>query len=136
MNEHDLLDAIGDIDPKYISDADKTVTKKRTIAQFQRYYLAAAGLLLLIVSGVVIRNGFITGDYESIDETSGTAASQTQQVEIEGEVADETETVMVASEAPETEQAEETDGGTRHLGTENANQRFFNFRNSCALFRS
>lgn len=110
MNEHDLLDAIGDIDPKYISDADKTVTKKRTIAQFQRYYLAAAGLLLLIVSGVVIRNRFITGDYESIDETSGTAASQTQQVEIEGEVADETETVMVASEAPETEQAEETDG--------------------------
>ena len=66
MNEHDLLDAIGDIDPKYISDADKTVTKKRTIAQFQRYYLAAAGLLLLIVSGVVIRNGFIHGRYARV----------------------------------------------------------------------
>ena len=58
MNEHDLLDAIGDIDPKYISDADKTVTKKRTIAQFQRYYLAAAGLLLLIVCISVQRGVF------------------------------------------------------------------------------
>lgn len=112
MNEHDLLDAIGDIDPRYIIDADKTVAKKSKIAQFQRYYLAAAGLLLLIVSGVVIRNSYITNDYESIDETVETAAPQSQQVETEGAVADEEEAVMVESELPEieTDPAEETDG--------------------------
>ncbi len=112
MNEHDLLDAIGDIDPKYITDADKTVAKKSKIAQFQRYYLAAAGLLLLIVSGVVIRNSHITNDHESIDETVETATPQSQQVETEGVVADEEGAVMVASGVPETEQTEETDGLT------------------------
>ena len=51
MNEHDLLDVVGGIDPKYIKNADKTVSKHRKIARFRSYYLAAAGLLLLVVAG-------------------------------------------------------------------------------------
>ena len=60
MNEHDLLDAIGDIDPKHIESAggkDKAKAAKRSnVARFRSLYLAAAGLLLLVVAGVVFRN--------------------------------------------------------------------------------
>lgn len=108
MNEHDLLDAIGGIDPKYINNADKTAAKRSKIARFQRYYLAAAGLFLLIVAGVVIRNSYIRNDYESVEESEETAMLEGMTEEVEGEVADET--VMVTSEAPETEPFEETDG--------------------------
>ena len=108
MNEHDLLDAIGGIDPKYINNADKTAAKRSKIARFQRYYLAAAGLFLLIVAGVVIRNGYIRNDYESVEKSEETAMLEGMTEEVEGEVADET--VMVTSEAPETEPFEETDG--------------------------
>ena len=110
MNEHDLLDAIGGIDPKYINNADKTAAKLSKIARFQRYYLAAAGLFLLIVAGVVIRNGYIRNDYESVEESEETAMLEGMTEEVEGEVPDEEGAVMVASETPETEQAEETDG--------------------------
>ena len=56
MNEHDLLDAIGGINPKYIKNADKTVSRHSKITHFQRYYLVVAGLLLMVVAGIVIRN--------------------------------------------------------------------------------
>ncbi len=69
MNEHDLLDAIGGIDSKYIKNADKTVSRHSKIAHFQRYYLAVAGLLLIVVAGIVIRNNHVTTVYESVDET-------------------------------------------------------------------
>ena len=100
MNEHDLLNAIGDIDPRYIIDADKTVAKKSKIAQFQRYYLAAAGLLLLIVAGVVIRNGYITGNYESVEESEETAMLESIPEEIEGEVPDEEALTTSSSDYP------------------------------------
>lgn len=54
MNKHDLLDAVGGIDPKYVSDAGKSGKKRFKIAHFERYALAAAGLILLIVAGTVI----------------------------------------------------------------------------------
>ena len=70
MNQHDLLDAIGGIDPKYIEDADRPVSGKRITVRFQRYYLAAAGLFLLIAAGVVIKNTQLTPNYESAQETA------------------------------------------------------------------
>ena len=61
MNEHDLLDAIGEIDPKHIEAAEKIPSKKkRKITYLQPYFLAAAGLFLFIIAGVIIRNGLIT----------------------------------------------------------------------------
>lgn len=69
MNEHDLLDAIGGIDSKYIKNADKTVSRHSKIARLRSYYLAVAGLLLMVVAGIVIRNNHVTTVYESVDET-------------------------------------------------------------------
>lgn len=73
MNEHDLLEAIGDIDPKFIEAADRPNRKQSKIVHFQKFYLAAAGLFLLIVAGVVLRNGTLihkpdTGAIEEVDE--------------------------------------------------------------------
>ena len=68
MNEHDLLDAMGGIDPKFIKSADSTVSKYKKLARIQSYYFAAAGLLLLVVAGIVIRNAQINTTYESVDE--------------------------------------------------------------------
>ena len=65
MNKHDLLDAVGDIDSKYVKDADKDPVKRSKIVAFQKYYMAAAGLLLLIVAGVIIRNGMTPAIPES-----------------------------------------------------------------------
>ena len=69
MNGHDLLDAIGGIDPKYIIDADKKIPKHNKLIRFKNYYLAAAGLLLLVIAGIVIKNVQLTPYYESVDET-------------------------------------------------------------------
>ena len=88
MNEHDLLDAVGGIDPKYIKNAGKTVSKHRKIARFQSYYFAAAGLLLLIVAGIVIRNSRTIPAYESMDETEETTTLEAVPEETEGEVPD------------------------------------------------
>nr|MCR4842397.1 hypothetical protein [Eubacterium sp.] len=96
MNEHDLLDAIGGIDPKYIKDADKTVSKHSKTARFRRYYLAAAGLLLLVVAGIVIRNNHVAPDYESMDETG--------EATIDGAIPDGIE-VTEGSEAVDTEES-------------------------------
>lgn len=54
MNKHDLLDAMGGIDPKYVNEAGMPGKKKFRIAHFERYVLAAAGLILLVVAGSVI----------------------------------------------------------------------------------
>ena len=54
MNKHDLLDAVGGIDPKYVEDAGEPGKKRFKIAHFERYALAAAGLILLIVAGSVL----------------------------------------------------------------------------------
>lgn len=70
MNEHDLLDAIGGIDPKYIKDADKAVSPKSKIVRFQRYYMAAASIFLLVVAGILFKNLYQAPYYESTDETS------------------------------------------------------------------
>ena len=69
MNGHDLLDAIGGIDPKYIIDADKKIPEHNKLIRFKNYYLAAAGLLLLVIAGIVIKNVQLTPYYESVDET-------------------------------------------------------------------
>ena len=122
MNEHDLLDAIGGIDPKYIKNADKTVSKHRKIARFQSYYFAAAGLLLLIVAGIVIRNSRTIPAYESMDETEEIATLEAVPEETEGEVADVAEGFPMLSEGT-TEAFEETDGiegteGSEAIATE------------------
>ena len=65
MNKHDLLDAVGDIDSKFVKDADKDPVKRSKIVAFHKYYMAAAGLLLLIVAGVIIRNGMTPAIPES-----------------------------------------------------------------------
>ncbi len=122
MTEHDLLDAIGGIDPKHIKNADKNVSKHNKIIRFQRYYLAAAGLLLLVVAGIVIRNYHLNTAYESIDETEEITTLGVVPEETEGEVPDVTEdSPMLASGTPES--AEETDdievlGGSEVISTE------------------
>ena len=109
MNEHDLLDAIGGIDPKYIKDADKTVSKHSKTARFRSYYLAAAGLLLLVVAGIVIRNNHVAPDYESMDETEEVTIDGAIPEGIEGEVPDVSEgSPMLTKGSPEA--SEETDG--------------------------
>ena len=109
MNEHDLLDAIGGIDPKYIKNADKTVSKHRKIARFRSYYLAAAGLLLLVVAGIVIRNNHVAPAYESMDETEEVTIDGAIPKGIEGEVPDVSEgSPMLTEGSPEA--SEETDG--------------------------
>ncbi|MCR5771581.1 MAG: hypothetical protein K6G87_10175 [Butyrivibrio sp.] len=109
MNEHDLLDAIGGIDQKYIKDADKTVSKHSKTARFHSYYLAAAGLLLLVVAGIVIRNNHVAPAYESVDET--------EEVTMLGAVPEETEEAAPEKtegspmlETGTTDVYEETDG--------------------------
>ena len=42
MNKHDLLDAMGGIDPKYVNEAGMPGKKEFRIAHFERYVLAAA----------------------------------------------------------------------------------------------
>ena len=122
MNEHDLLDAVGGIDPKYIKNADKTVSNHRKIARFQSYYLAAAGLLILIVAGIVIRNSRTIPAYESMDETEETTTLEAVPEETEGEVTDVAEGSPVLTEGT-TEASEETDGiegteGSEAIATE------------------
>ncbi len=110
MNEHDLLDAIGGIDPKYIKDADKAVSPKSKIVRFQRYYLAAASIILLVVAGILFKNLYQAPYYESTDETSEIttlsalpegeeeAAAEEAEVETEQETATEEAEVETASE--------------------------------------
>ena len=94
MNEHDLLDAIGGIDPKYIKDADKAVSPKSKIVRFQRYYMAAASIFLLVVAGILFKNLYQAPYYESTDETS------------------EITTLSALPEGEEEAAAEEADGET------------------------
>ena len=109
MNEHDLLDAIGGINPKYIKNADKAVSKHSKIARFRSYYLAAAGLLLLVVAGIVIRNNHVAPAYESMDETEEVTIDGAIPEGIEGEVPDVYEgSPMLTEGSPEA--YEETDG--------------------------
>ena len=96
MNEHDLLDAIGGIDPKFIKSADRAVSKHKKIARIQSYYFAAAGLLLLVVAGIVIRNNHIDTAYESIEETEEITTLGVITEETEGEVPDMTESAESA----------------------------------------
>ena len=122
MNEHDLLDAIGGINPKYIKNADKAVSKHSKIARFRSYYLAAAGLLLLVVAGIVIRNSRTIPAYESMDETEETTTLEAVPEETEGEVPDVAEGSPVLTEGT-TEASEETDGiegteGSEAIATE------------------
>lgn len=113
MNEHDLLDAIGGIDPKYIKDADKAVSPKSKIVRFQRYYMAAASIFLLVVAGILFKNLYLAPYYESTDETSEITTlsvlpegEEEAAEEAEGET--EQETVTEEAEA-ETEQETATE---------------------------
>ena len=121
MNEHDLLDAIGGIDQKFIKSADRSVSKHKKIARIQSYYFAA-GLLLLVAAGIVIRNIHIDTSYESIDEAEEITTLGVIPKETEGEVPDVTEgSPMLTSGTPES--AEETDGieateGSKAIATE------------------
>ena len=107
MNEHDLLDAIGGIDPKYIKDADKAVSPKSKIVRFQRYYLAAASIFLLVVAGILFKNLYQAPYYESTDETSeittlsalpeGEEEAAAEEAEVETEQETATEEAQVES---------------------------------------
>lgn len=106
MNEHDLLDAIGGIDPKYIKDADKAVSPKSKIVRFQRYYMAAASIFLLVVAGILFKNLYQAPYYESTDETSEiTTLSATP----EGEEEAAAEEAAVEEAEGETEQETATE---------------------------
>lgn len=105
MNEHDLLDAIGGIDPKYIKDADKAVSPKSKIVRFQRYYLAAASIFLLVVAGILFKNLYRAPYYESTDETSEITTLSALPEDEEEAAAEEAEAETATEEAEvETEQ--------------------------------
>ncbi len=107
MNEHDLLDAIGDIDPKHIESAGGAggkgkakAAKRSNVARFRSLYLAAAGLLLLVVAGVVFRNiRQVPATEEALPETDAVTTLQAPATETEG----------VTTMGAITEQAEETE---------------------------
>ena len=92
MNEHDLLDAIGDIDPKHIESAGgagrkekANAAKRSNVARFRSLYLAAAGLLLLVVAGVVFRNiRQVPATEEAPPETDAVTTLQAPETETEG----------------------------------------------------
>lgn len=107
MNEHDLLDAIGGIDPKYIKDADKAVSPKSKIIRFQRYYMAAASIFLLVVAGILFKNLYQAPYYESTDETSE-ITTLSALPEGEEEAAVEEAEAETASEEAEAETKQET----------------------------
>ena len=111
MNEHDLLDSIGGIDPKYINDADKAVTKHHKISHLGSYDLAAAGLLLLVVAGIVIRYNRMAPAYESINETGEVTMLRAVPEETEEAVPELTEVTednkeIATEESLETESAD------------------------------
>ncbi len=76
MNPHDLLDTIGSIDPKYIAAADKPATKKNLV-HIERYWLAAASVLILLSSGVLIRNNLMRQSSGDTAETMAVTATLT-----------------------------------------------------------
>jgi len=106
MNEHDLLDAIGGIDPKYIKDADKAVSPKSKIVRFQRYYMAAASIFLLVVAGILFKNLYQAPYYESTDETSEITTLNAIPEDEEEAAAEEAE-AETATEEAEVETASE-----------------------------
>lgn len=54
MNTYDLLDAIGNIEPKYVNEADIKPKSKSRSRKFYPFYLAAAALLLTVIAGTVL----------------------------------------------------------------------------------
>lgn len=54
MNTYDLLDAIGNIEPKYVNEADIKPKPKTRLRKFYPFYLAAAALLLTVIAGTVL----------------------------------------------------------------------------------
>ena len=54
MNTYDLLDAIGNIEPKYVNEADIKPKSKTRSRKFYPFYLAAAALLLTVIAGTVL----------------------------------------------------------------------------------
>lgn len=117
MNEHDLLDAIGGIDPKYIKDAYKAVSPKSKIVRFQRYYMAAASIFLLVVAGILFKNLYQAPYYESTDETSEiTTLSATP----EGEEEAAAEEAAVEEAEGETEQETATEEAEAETASEDS----------------
>nr|WP_297764454.1 serpin family protein [uncultured Butyrivibrio sp.] len=108
MNEHDLLDAIGEIDPKHIKAADKALTgKRKKLVNLQRLYLAAAGLFLFIIAGVIIRNGIVTrqqipendnSNNEEMAVESAPVATEESEVKVMTEGSDKFQTTQAYNE--------------------------------------
>ncbi|MCR4584141.1 MAG: hypothetical protein K5686_00310 [Lachnospiraceae bacterium] len=119
MNEYDLLDAIGGIDPEYIKAAGTAVKKAKKRVPFRYFTLAAAGLVLMVVAGVVLRNtrpvpeeytdgsGVLTTDGAMPPETDGLGVSEGI-TETDGTVdhgIEKSDGSSAAKEAEETEEA-------------------------------
>ena len=104
MNEYDLLDAIGGIDPEYIKAAGTEVKRCKSMRYYMNFAMAAAGIILLVVAGAVIRNIRMMPGKESIDGTAETDGA----VITEGSV--EAEGAVIAEGTAETDGAVITDG--------------------------
>lgn len=109
MNEHDLLDAIGGIDPKFIESAERTVSKPKKIVRIQNYFFAAAGIFILVIAGVAIRNSQIN-----------TAVVETEEVTTGGVIGEDTEEVttkgLIAEGSDGTEDSSVLTGGVTDKG--------------------
>jgi hypothetical protein len=131
MNEHDLLDAIGGIDPKFIESAERTVSKPKKIVRIQNYFFAAAGIFILVIAGVAIRNSQINTAVVETEEvtTGGVIGDDTEEVTTAGVIGDDTEEVTTAGGAAKGLDATEdssvlTDGGSKKSETKSADMDF------------
>ncbi len=69
MNNSDLLNAIGNIDPEYINEAYSSHYSSSKMYRYHHYLIIAAALLLLIITGNMLKNK-LEGQYKPIEESA------------------------------------------------------------------
>ena len=77
MNEHDLLDAVGDINEKYVIDAAKKKTKKRKVKSWIPIAAVMAAAVLIVI-GVIVANQSHKGGKNGLEIADGKNGTEGQ----------------------------------------------------------
>ncbi|MCR5031241.1 MAG: hypothetical protein K6A92_00115 [Lachnospiraceae bacterium] len=128
MNNLDLLDAIGGIDPKYIAEADKAVSgqsrRSGRIRSFRPAYLIAAALFLLLLSGAFIRTNLLRPvSSESADTSAAvttTAEIMAEEAAVEEAAPEESDQSVGTFSIQENQSSEQTEGSAKETTPETA----------------